>query len=86
MYKHYIRLDENNFVIKGYSDAFENYKDGDILIYEGDRYRQFFLLDHICNPNIINDERVPQFKYENNIVRLATDEEKAIYKASLSPI
>lgn len=31
MYKHYIRLDENDFIIHSYSTAFEEVQDGDIL-------------------------------------------------------
>lgn len=33
-YKHYVRLDESNCIIHGFSNAFEQPQDGDILIVE----------------------------------------------------
>lgn len=81
MYKHYIRLDENNFIIKGYSDAFQNdYIETDICIYEGE-IRQFFLEDYVFNPKIFDDSRVPNYIYTNNLVVSTTQQDKDLYKS-----
>lgn len=64
MYKHYIRLNENNEIIEGYCLQMKPYmyQEGDICIYEGDEYRQFFLIDNKINPNL-TDGMFPNPKY-----------------------
>ena len=63
MYKHYIRIDIDNNIIDGYSDAFREYQDGDICIYEGEEFRQLFLLDNIINPNLFDILGNPKYFY-----------------------
>lgn len=63
MYKHYIRINENNEIIHAFSDAFETAQEGDIAIYTGE-VRQLLLLGKI-NPNITN-LGVPLYKWVNN--------------------
>lgn len=74
MYKHYIRLNNDNYIIDGYSTAFRDYVEGDICIYEGDKYRHFFLIDNIVNPNLYEGElQNPIWKYkyiDGNVVEV----------------
>jgi hypothetical protein len=68
MYKHYIRINEQNEIIEGYCLQIKPYlyQEGDICIYEGDEYRQFFLIDNIINPNLtsgIGDNTKYNYKY-----------------------
>lgn len=73
--KHYIRIDEENRVIKGFSDAFEKPKEGDIVINEkgGRHFRLPF--ENRVNPPLKTDEGVPLYKYENGEAKERTQEE-----------
>lgn len=79
--KHYIRLDANNHIIKGFSDAFEEPLETDICITE-EGGRHFELFDTI-NPPIVDITGCHLFKYVNNNVLETTEEERAIEFASL---
>lgn len=87
--KHYIRLDEHNRIIKGFSDAFEKPLEADICINEyGGRH---FEIDGEINPCLVNMDGTHNFRYEEvelqsedteekvftKVVRKATDEELA---------
>lgn len=79
MNKHYIRVDSNNFIIYGFSDAFEQPQNTDIYIHEGDRH---FELNGQINPPLFN-EGVPIFKRDGqNIINL-TYTDIQVYKDSL---
>ena len=52
MYNHYIRTNESGIVIHGFSDAFEQPQEGDILIFE-DGPRHF----HLAWPEPLTNER-----------------------------
>ena len=70
--KHYIRLDGTK-VVKGFSDAFEQPKTGDICINEnGDRH---FMIGDAINPSINNEQGIPIYKYDKGkvIARTATE-------------
>lgn len=83
MYKHYIRLDSNNFIKELYSDGFpNNYIDTDILIYQGD-VRQPFLFDYVYNPILFDFEYIPNFKYLNRQILECTQEDKDIYRLGM---
>ena len=58
MNKYYIRLDSNKYIIKSFSDAFEQPQDGDIQIGSGER--QFYIEGFGFNPNLSD------YKYINN--------------------
>jgi len=63
MYKHYIRLNEQNEILHAFSNAFEEALDGDICINTTDQ-RQL-IINNIVNPNM-TDLGVPLYKWENN--------------------
>lgn len=73
MAKHYIRVDEKNRVIKGFSTDFEDPIDTDICINENGG-RHFEILGEL-NPCLINTQYIYLYKYENNNVTKRTEEE-----------
>lgn len=58
MHKHYIRLNNKNHIIKGFSTAFEQPEENDILIVET-KERHY-------NPAISRDDGLPKYKYIND--------------------
>lgn len=78
--KHYIRLDTNNYITKGFSDAFEEPLQADICINE-EGGRQFELLEEI-NPPLFAPNRTHRYKYEDGAGRETTPEEQAEEYAS----
>ena len=71
--KHYIRLDSENRIIKGFSDAFETALSTDICINEqGGRH---FELNGVINPPLTNENGVYLYKYANGAVSERTSEE-----------
>ena len=54
--KHYIRVDENGCIIKGFSDAFELPEDGDICINQQGGYQFRLFPDGEENPPLRNDD------------------------------
>lgn len=80
--KHYIRLDVNKCIVKGFSDAFEQPEDGDICInQEGNRH--FELLGQV-NPNLFDGYGCPEYKYDPNtkVLSETNNEEKQSYLQS----
>ncbi len=74
-YKHYIKVDENNYVIKGFSDAFEQPGNDDICInQEGGRH--FELLGNV-NPILFDVTGFHLYKYKDGVITETTEEEKA---------
>ena len=84
-YKHYIRLDTENRIIKGFSDAFEQPIDGDICINEqGDMH--FKMLGFI-NPNLENEQNIYIYKYASGSISERTaDEIQADINAIVTPV
>lgn len=84
MSKHYIRLNENNLIIKGFSDDFEQPLDTDICINEnGGRHFAFVLSDGSegeINPSLINEFGSYIYKFEDGIVMHLTDTEIKLTK------
>lgn len=71
--KHYIRIDFNNIIIHGFSDAFEQPKVADICINEqGGRH---FELNGVINPPLTTDSGMFKYKYVNGIVAERTVDE-----------
>jgi len=64
--KHYIRLDLNNNIIYGFSDAFEQPQEGDICINENGG-RHFELLGNV-NPSLITQDGFYFYQYVNDNV------------------
>jgi len=65
MYKHYIRLDSENWIIKAFSDGFpEEILETDILLRETDQ-RHFYLGDFIFSPSLFEGSQ-PKYRYINN--------------------
>lgn len=83
MYSHYIRLDGNK-IIKGFSTAFEEPVEGDILIAE-DAQRHFELSGQ-TNPPLTDDDGIPLYKHEKGKVISRTKTEiEADRKALAEP-
>lgn len=81
-YKHYIRLDSNNFIIKGFSNAFEQPLETDICINQnGGRH---FELNGQINPSLFNNG-MPIYKWDGTNIVPLTDTDKTNYLASLPP-
>lgn len=78
--KHYIRIDEKNRIIEGFSDAFENPLETDICINENGG-RQFEINGEI-NPTLVNEYWCHLYMYEDGIIREATEEELKEEQAS----
>ena len=76
MNKHYVRLDENNFIIKGFSDAFEQPLETDICINENGG-RHFTMFDEI-NPSLQTIDGFQKYKYVNGEI-LNTDNEYSLF-------
>ncbi len=73
--KHYIRLDSNNCIIKGFSDAFEEPEESDICInQEGGRHFELF---GRINPSLINESGIHLFKYSDGVIIETTEAERA---------
>lgn len=73
MSKHYIRLDENMNIIKGFSDAFESPLGKDICINENGQ-RHFEMFGEV-NPSLINGNGIYIYKYIDNSFIAKTDAE-----------
>jgi hypothetical protein len=66
-YRHYIRLDGENNLIFGFSDAFEEAVEGDVLITEkGGRH---FELDGVINPSLFTNDGRLLYRYIDNKIR-----------------
>lgn len=62
--KHYERLDDKGFAIKGFSDAFEQPLETDIFIEEGGRH---------YNPTIFREDGLPLYKYIDGVKTETSD-------------
>ena len=83
--KHYIRIREDSAIIHGFSDAFEQPQDGDILI--NDRGRRNFRLfpGGTENPPIRDELGIPLYKWENEQVQERTQKEIQAERDALPP-
>ena len=71
--KHYIKIDTEGHIIKGFSDAFEQPILGDICINEqGGRH---FEMLGVVNPPLTEENGVYQYKYVDGVVSERTAEE-----------
>lgn len=71
--KHYIRTNQNGYIVYGFSDAFDSPLETDICI-DQQGGRKFELLG-VVNPEIHNLQMCYLYKYENGAVRLSTADE-----------
>ena len=71
--KHYIQLDDQNRIVKGFSNAFEQPEVTDICINEQGG-RHFELNGHI-NPPLFNNQGVPLYKWDGTQVIERTQQE-----------
>lgn len=79
--KHYIRV-ENEKVIKGFSDAFENPLETDVCIREkGGRH---FEIDGVINPPLYDENMCHIYRYDTEL-RKATLEELESERKSIKP-
>lgn len=81
--KHYIRLNQNGYVIHGFSDAFEQPLETDICINEqGGRH---FEIMGESNPALMSMNQCYLYKYKNGKVWVTPPEELAEQQAALPP-
>ncbi|HCT64469.1 MAG TPA: hypothetical protein DIC60_04245 [Lachnospiraceae bacterium] len=71
--RHYIRLDLEGRIIKGFSDAFEQPIEGDICINE--QSGRHFELFGVVNPPLMDVQGIYQYKYVDGVVSERTTEE-----------
>lgn len=74
-YNHYIRLDENNNIIKGFSDGFFEPEENDIIVNENTTERHFMLFGE-TNPSLTDINFIPLYKYEDGEITTRTEEER----------
>ena len=82
--KHYIRVNAEGMIIKGFSDAFEQPIEGDILINEkGGRH---FEINGETNPSLFDNNMCHIFRFENNTIRKSTEDELALEWEMIKPV
>lgn len=75
MYSHYIRVDEQGRIQKGFSTAFKKAEQKDILLRETPS-RQFYLLEQgEENPNLFDELGTSLYKWEGGEIKERTQEE-----------
>lgn len=73
--KHYVRVDAEERIIKGFSDAFEQPQEGDVCIEEQGGYQFRLLAGGEENPTLCDDAGVALYKMEEGQVKQRTQEE-----------
>ena len=68
MYKHYIRLDDAGRIIKGFTTAFEQPKDGDVCINEDGGYQFRLVPGGTENPILTDRDGISLYKYDGEAV------------------
>ena len=76
-YKHYIRVDENSFIIKGFSDLFEAPLEEDICIDEDGN--PHFELFGVVNPTLLNMDSFPKYKYIQGEIIESTEQDYDVW-------
>ena len=82
--KHYIRVDSNGIVTKGFSDAFEQPLETDICINKkGGRH---FTIDGVVNPPLYTENGCHAYRYDSTSgLRKANSAELALEWESIKP-
>ena len=75
MANHYIRINDNEDIIYGFTDEFETPLVTDIFLYESDEIH--FEIDDVENPDLIDDNGIYLYKYIDGIIIKKTDEDIA---------
>jgi hypothetical protein len=65
MYKHYIRLNADNYIIKGFSTVFEQPQPGDICINDDGSYQFRLFPGGTENPMLFDENRDWIYQYIN---------------------
>ena len=68
-YKHYIRIDEDNNIIKGFSDAFEQPQADDICINEQGGYQFRLEPGGEENPLLYTMDGIPLYRWDGTVVK-----------------
>jgi len=66
--KHYIRIDANRSIVKGFSDAFEQAQEGDICINDQGGYQFRLFPGGPENPALYNEHGVPLYQWDGSAV------------------
>ena len=75
--KHYIRINEYGHIILGFSDAFEQPKESDILINAKGGLHFRFKEGGIENPILFTDEGIPLYRWDNTVIQRTAEELQA---------
>lgn len=74
-HKHYIKIDDKNRIVQGFSDAFSQPQEGDICIWEKGG-RQFRLFEYgEENPALKTIEGIPLYQWDGQAVQKRTQAE-----------
>lgn len=73
--KHYIRVDAEERVVIGFSDAFATPQDGDICINEQDGYQFRLFPNGEENPLLTDTTGAHLWRWEKGVIRAATPDE-----------
>ena len=78
-YKHFVRTDEQNRILYGYTDAFDSPREGDLLLSDqGSRHFQLIFADGSTRPlgaPLTDEWDVPLYKLVDGFAKLRTPEE-----------
>ena len=77
--KHFIRIDERDRIIHGYSDEFEEYQEGDIEINVGMNPGRHFVIfvdgEWLTNPQLTVEYGIPLYKWSGTEIQARTPQE-----------
>ena len=85
--KHYIRIDSNNLIIAGFSDAFQQPQPTDILINNQGGYQFRLSPDGEENPPLFDDWMIPMYRWNGSyVIERIPEEMEADRPAPAPPI
>ena len=87
--KHYITVDENSYIIGGFSDAFKQPQDGDMLINDKGGYQFRFVFESGLseeNPNIRDMCGVPLYCWNGKYAIKRPDEDVEADRPEIKPV
>jgi len=79
MERQFIRIDDRERIIHGYSDEFEEYQEGDIEINADTNAGRHFVInidgEWLTNPSLTNEHGVPLYKWSGTEIQVRTPKE-----------
>ena len=80
---HYIRVREDMAITHGFSDAFMEPQDSDILLNDKGGYQFRLFADGEENPNLYSMDNIPLYRWTGSEVVVRTEEEIAADRATM---